>query len=47
MKLFLPNGEAKYFSREDWTAKSAASPSGKSVKALCRVHQVAARMRAG
>jgi hypothetical protein len=31
IKLFLPNGEAKYFSKEDWTANRESSPSGKSV----------------
>jgi hypothetical protein len=32
--LFLPNREAKYFSREDWTRNSQNSPSGKSAGVL-------------
>jgi hypothetical protein len=47
MKLFLPDGEAKYFCERGWTAELQNSPAGKSVKARCRVHHVAARMRAG
>jgi len=35
MKLFLPNGETKYFSRKDWTAKPQTSPSGKSAGHGC------------
>jgi hypothetical protein len=38
IKLFLPNGETKYFSQQDWTAirlnrfsRSLICPSGKSV----------------
>jgi hypothetical protein len=30
IKLFLPNGEAKYFSRQGCTANSQNSPTGKS-----------------
>jgi len=32
IKLFLPNGEAKYFCERHWTANSQGSPSGKSVR---------------
>ena len=35
IKLFLPNGEAKYFSRQGWTANSQNSPTGKSPRAPC------------
>ena len=28
MKLFLPNGKAKYFSRKDWTAQLQNKPVG-------------------
>jgi hypothetical protein len=31
IKLFLPNGEAKNFAKQDWTGKSLICPSGKSV----------------
>jgi hypothetical protein len=31
IRLFLPNREAKYFCKEDWTPKRPNSPSGKSV----------------
>jgi hypothetical protein len=45
IKLFLPNGEAKYFCDQGWTAESRNSLSGKSPRIIPRESGVSSTLR--